>query len=266
MLLATGKIAAVPTKRWKLALSALFGALYALLALFPSLGFLLSPPMRLVSGVFMVLISFSHAKYFLRLCLIFFAVSAGFGGLIFALSLSQNTGGLTDNFIIPFHFPVLIAAFLLSYVLFSLIFTRLGRHTTGKTMDVTISLDEKSVSLVGFVDTGHSLTCPLTQCPIFVTTALHLAPLFPPNITPLLTEKQLQNPIDLLPLLQKEGFSKCTLVPYTAIGQSLGFLLCFPPDTLLLNSKKVPDVRIALSPTPISDGDSHHILIHGGFQ
>ena len=265
LLLATAKIAAVHTKRLKLFLAALFGAVYAVLAFVPDFGFLLSPLMRLVSGILMVLIAFSQAKHLLRLCLIFFAVSAGFGGLIFALSLAQGGGQVTDHFILPINFTVLIATFFVAYALFSLIFQRLGRNLTGKMMDVTITLGDKNITLKGFVDSGHSLTCPMTQHPVFIAASEHLHPLFSAEITALLTEKNLLNPIDLLPMLQEKNHSGFYLIPYTAIGQSLGFLLCFVPDKVIVDKKEIPGIRIALSPTAVSDGGQYHILIHGGF-
>ena len=265
LLLATAKIAAVHTKRLKLFFAALFGAAYAVAAFVPDFGFLLSPVMRLVSGVSMVLIGFSQAKHLLRLCLIFFAVSAGFGGLIFALSLAQGGGQVTEHFILPINFTVLIATFFVAYALFSLIFQRLGRNLAGKMMDVTIMLGGNSVTLNGFVDSGHSLTCPMTQHPVFITTSAHLSPLFSPEVNALLTEQNLLNPIDLLPTLQEKKHNGFYLIPYTAIGQALGFLLCFAPDKVSMDKKEIPGIRIALSPTAVSDGGQYHILIHGGF-
>ena len=266
LLLATAKITVTHTKRMKLVLAALFGACYSVFAFFPSLAFLLHPLMRIVPGVSMVLIAFSHAKFLLRLCLIFFAVSAGFGGLIFALSLTQNTPGMTAQFVLPINFPVLISAFLLSYALFHILFARLGRGGSGKIMDVSIGLADKRITQKGLVDTGHSLTCPMTQNPIFIASAPTLAPLFPASLLALLTEENLKNPVDLLPRLLEEHSLKFYLVPYTVIGQPLGFLLCFAADEVSLDAKKVSGVRIALSPTPVSDGGHYQILIHGGFQ
>lgn len=263
LLLATAKIAAVHLSRWRILLGALFGAGYAAAAFFPALGFLLAAPMRLVSGGTMVLIAFGGKRRILRLGLLFFAVSAGFGGLIFAIGLMAGGAAYDGQFLLPISLKVLVAAFGVCYGLFSLLFARLGRDTGGHLVQVAITHRGRTATITGLIDTGNSLTDPMTGGPVFVVETEALAPLFQRNTMQLLTQPV--SPIELLPKLQQTpdtpGFY---LIPYTAVGTGNGFLLAFRPDTVQIGGKEKRGVSVALSPTCVSDGGRYTALVNGG--
>jgi len=265
LILATAKIGAVHIPRLRIGLGAFFGAGYAVAAVFPPFGFLLTAPMRLVSGAAMILLAFGGKRGFLRLALIFSAVSAAFGGTIYAVSLM--TGGPTydGHHVLPISLKVLVVAFALCYGVMSLVFHRLGRNTGGKLIGVEIARHDRSASLTGLVDTGNSLVDPVSGNAVLVAEIETLLPLFDPATAGLLTGPLADNPVELLPQLRNapDGLG-LYLLPYTAVGTRSGFLLAFRPDRVRLGGKDTQGIAVALSPTRISDGGLYTALINGG--
>jgi len=263
LLLSTAKIGAVHILRRRILLGALFGAVYAVLAFLPQFGFLLPAPMRIVSGASMVLIAFGSKRGLLRIGLIFFAVSAAFGGAVFALSLFGGSPSPTGQLFLPINLRMLLITFAICYFVMKLVFSRLGRDVGGKLLQIEISRRGQTVTCTGLLDTGHSLTDPITGAPVLVVETEAILSLFSAEAAVLL--KNAQSPVDLLRDLDKTPDEKSFyLIPYTSVGISHGFLLAFRPDSLRIDGRDSPSVSIALSPTRLSDGGRYSALIGGG--
>ena len=261
LLLATAKIAAAHPARLRILLGALFGALYAVAAFFPQFGFLTAPPMRIVSGVSMVLIAFGSKRRLLRISLIFLAVSAAFGGVIFAISLFTAAPTVPGQMYLPINLRILVIAFALCYAVMSLVFARLGRNIGGKLLQIEITRRGQTVTCTGLIDTGHSLLDPVTGTPVLVVETGVVLPLFSSEASALLEGNLAAFPIELLSALgdTRDGGSMY-LIPYTAVGVSSGFLLAFRPDALRIDGRERRGVSIALSPSRVSDGGRYAAL------
>ena len=260
LLLATAKISAIHISRLKIAGGALLGALYAVLAFFPQFGFLLLAPMRLVSGISMVLVAFGAKRRFLRICLIFFAVSAAFGGLIFAMSLLSGSPSAPGHLYIPINPQVLVISFLLCYFLMSLVFSRLGRDVGSRLLEISITRRGKTISCKGLLDTGHTLSDPMTGAAVLVIETDTVLSLFSDQAVSCL--KNAHTPIDCIQHLEKTSDKgSLYLIPYTSVGVSSSFLLAFRPDILRIDGKETRGISVALSPTQVSDGGRYAALV-----
>ena len=112
IVLCSARLCGIRLRRLRYALSAVFGALYAVLSILPALGFLTLAPVKLMCGALMALIAYGGEEKPCRCCLVFFAVSALFGGAVWAISL-QNGGGFGSGAYIPVSLPVLAISFTL---------------------------------------------------------------------------------------------------------------------------------------------------------
>ncbi|MCL2368870.1 MAG: sigma-E processing peptidase SpoIIGA [Oscillospiraceae bacterium] len=265
ILLATAKIAAVHILRRRLGLGALFGALYASLSIFPQWGFLATAPMGVVAGAAMVLLVFGNRRELLRLAVIFFAVSAAFGGAIYAISLMAGGPAYDGHHVLPISLKALVVAFALCYGTLTLVFRRMGRDTGARLVQVELTRRGRSATFTGLIDTGNSLVDPVTGGAVVVAETQALLPLFDPAVAKLLTGPLADQPIELLPKLQDiPGGPGLYLLPYTAVGTGSGFLLAFRPDRAKIDGKEARGVAIALSPTRVSDVVRYSALINGG--
>lgn len=265
LLLATAKIAAVPASRVRIALGALFGALYAVAAFLPMFGFFFQPIMRIVSGVAMVLIVFGKQRGLLRHALMFFAVSAAFGGVIYAVSLMAGTHPVSGvSVVLPISFQVLIVSFALCYGVLSLVFQRLGRNMGDRLHRVEITHRGKTVTTTGLYDTGNSLTDPIYNRGVLIVERSILAPLFHQNTLACLNQLGATDPVDLLePVHHTPDGVGMYLVPYTTISTKSAFLLAFRPDCVKINGKEKRGVSVAISANRVSDGGRYAALLNG---
>lgn len=260
ILLATAKVSARPASRWRIALGAAVGAVYAVLTVLPKMVFLDNVIMMLVFAVVMVLIVFGGEQGLIRTGVIFFSISAAFGGAVLAVSLI--TGEETSQ--INVSIKVLFISFFICYGILSMVFARLGkRETAGGLVKVTVTKGTRSAEITALVDTGNSLYDPMTGGGVIVSELEPLTPLFTEDIKQLL--KSNYSSMELLERLAScgDGFG-FFLVPYTAVGVGSSFLIAFRPDEVKIGYKVQKKMSIAISPTCISDGGVYSALVNGG--
>ena len=213
----------------------------------------------------MVLLAFGGKRGLLRITLIFFAVSAAFGGAIYAISLVAGGPAYDGHHVLPISLRVLVVTFALCYGVMSLVFQRLGRNTGTRLLQIELTRRGRSATLTGLVDTGNSLTDPLTGGSVLVAETEALCSLFDPATAKLLTGPLADTPVELLPKLQDTLESPgLYLLPYTAVGTRGGLLLAFRPDSARIDGKEKGGVVVALSPSRVSDGGRYAALIPAG--
>ena len=259
LLLVTAKICAVYAPRWRLGLAAAAGAGYAAAAELAG-GFLALTAMRIAAGLALVFIAFGAAKSYARLSLVFFAVSAGFAGAVFAASYTFGVNAVAGLLSSPTVF-VLAAVFVLSYAVFSLVFSRTGREGGG-TVSVTLRLGSRSAAFTALRDTGNSLSDPLTGKRVLVADMDKLSVLFPEEVRAELRGKRDMDPVELAARLN-ECSCGCVfrLVPYRAVGNGCGLLPAFKPDGILIDGRENGNYIVAMSPNEIGDGGAYSALI-----
>lgn len=258
ILLATAKLCALEIRRWRLILAALLGAFYAIAVLLPSLRFLSSPVMKLSLALLMTLIAFGRAKALLRPYIAFLAVSAAFGGAVFAVSML--TGTPTQNgFFIGASLKVIILTFAAAYFAFTLVFSRISRRRERETVPVSVHLSGKTASFTALRDTGNELFDPISNLPVMIVGADVSQMLLPADCLAALTQgaPELLQSLDAYPELK----GRFRLVPYTAVGVNSGLLPVVRPEGISISGKEVKSLLVGLSPTKIcSDGEYSAII------
>ena len=264
LLLAAGRLSGEILRRGWLALGAAIGAAYAAAAVLPGMGFLLHPLCKLGAAVLALLAGYGKSRRLLRVSLVFFAVSAAFGGGVFALQLLGGRGLTLQNGI--FYSAMDLRLILLSaagcYGLLPLVFRGIGRHggPSGELTRVRLTLGERQVELTGLVDTGNTLTDPATGRPVLVAEADSLEELLPPGLRP--GPAELRDPAGALERLEDGPWRlRFRLLPYRAVGVERGLLLALRMDRVQVGEEDRGPMLAALSPTPVSDGGAYRVLV-----
>ena len=264
LLLAAGRLCGEVLRRGWLALGAAVGAGYAAAAFLPGMGFLLHPLCKLAAAVLALLAGYGRSRHLLRVGLVFFAVSAAFGGGIFALQLLGGQGLTLRSGIL--YSAMDLRLILLSaagcYVLISLVLQRTARHTAARRelAPVLLTLEGRRVALTALVDTGNTLTDPATGRPVMVAEGEKVAGLFPAGQAP--SGEELRRPVDALERLGRQGWQgRCRLLPYRAVGVECGMLLALRLDGAKVGTEDYGRLLLALSPTPLTDGGGYSALI-----
>ncbi len=245
--LGTARVCGLVFRRWRYALAALFGAAYAALSLFPACAFLSLAPFKLCSGILMALIAFGGEKKFIRCTAVFFAVSALFGGIIWALSLHSGLGG--SAIYVPLSMPVLAFAFGISYAVLSYVFSRTAKGMEKQVYITLVHFGDKSVTLRTLADSGNTLYDPVSGRRVLVASFETLQPLFPHILLDAGASE-----------LVMAGNGVFRLIPYSAVGTGKGMLAAFLPDEITLDGKEYTDILVGISPSQIS-GDGFDSVI-----
>lgn len=259
LLLTSAKIIGSPARRVRLLLGSLAGAIYAVAVWIPGLAFLNAVVLKILSGVAMAGIAFAGSGLFLRQTLVFFAVSVAMGGSVFAVSLlaygSLPPGGALY---LPIDVKTLLLTAGLSYAVLSIVFRRTGRHAGRDFVSASVQVCGRTTELTALLDSGHTLTDPLTGQPVLIADGALSGRL----LGFCLPESAMQSPADALPQLEEKPV-RFRLIPYRAVGVECGFLLAFKPDLVKVGRRTYRNLLVALSPTPVSDGAGHNALLGG---
>ena len=264
LLLCAARLAGEPLHRLRMALGALLGGGYAAAVIMPGMRFLLHPGCKVGSAMLMVLIGLGGSRRLLRQMVIFFALACAFGGGVLAVSLLGGQGLSLGGGLV--YSGMDIKMVLLSaagcYLLFTLVLSRVGRHTaaSGELVQTSLRIFDKEVTFTSLVDTGNTLTDPVSGHSVMVADAHSVAQLFPRDRTPCKVE--LEAPDQALRRLNTGPWrGRFRLLPYRAVGIECGLLLAVRADNVRVDGRDFGPMLVALSPTPVSDGGGYHALV-----
>lgn len=244
LLLLTGRVAGAALCRWRIALGAALGALYAGAIFWPGWPFLAHPAVRLSAGVLMVLVAYGHQRRLLKLTVVFFALSAALGGGLYALQL-LGVGLSLD-------LRTVLVLTVTAYGVLSLFGRHLARHGPRELRPVEVRVGQRRAKLTALVDSGNTLTDPMTGQGVIVAEGQRLAPLLP-------KEADFSRPCQCFPALSEPR--RFRLLPYRAVGVDQGLLLAVRADSVSVAGRDLGPRLVALSPTPVSDGGGYDALV-----
>lgn len=262
LLLAAAKLAGEPLRRLRLAAGAALGGLYAAAIFFPGMGFLTHPLCKLGAAVLMLLTGFGGSRRLLRVTLVFFGLSCAFGGGIFAIGLLGGRGLTLRNGVLysVMDLRILLLSAAVCYAVLTLVFRRTARHGRREVLPAVLILEGRRVAVNALVDTGNTLTDPVTGRPVMVAEGSLLSPLLPGERV--LDEKALRDPVGTLERLSRGGRGRrFRLLPYQAVGVECGMLLALRLDDARVGAEDYGGILVALSPNPVSDGGGYSALI-----
>ncbi len=247
-LLCAGKVASAVIRRIPIALAAALGGMYACVCVLPAWGFALHPVVKLAAGGLMCLIAFGKERQLLRCSAVFFLVSAGFGGLVWAVSMFGGYDLSGKTIYLPLNWKVLVLSFAAAYVLISVLFRRFDSVARQEISTAKVSLGGKTAEFSVLRDTGNSLFDPISNESVMVCQQEVLAPLFSD------TQKGLSgDAAEVIELLSHvpELAGKLRLIPYSSVGGT-GMLPAFRPDSLSIGGKAVSGTVVAMADAAFS--------------
>ena len=256
ILLATARLCPHRARRGRLLLGAALGALYAVGTLVPALPLLRTAPMKLLCGLGMALAAFGGQGRPLRTGLVFLAVSAAFGGAVWAVCLLFGSAA-PNRLYAPVSLPMLAVCFSLSYAALSLVFRRVGARAERKLLHVEIALGARRAVFDALADTGNALCDPVTGAPVIAAETAALSPLLPPGVS-LTGDAE----ADFRRLMADEALRpRLRLVPYAAVGVRSGLLLALRPDSIRINGKPAEAALVAFAPNTLCPDGEYQAVV-----
>lgn len=231
-------------KRIRYFMAALLGAAYSVAVLLPGSEWLGIPAGKLLCALIMGYIAFGCEARPLVCVFSFLAVSAAFGGAIWAVS---SAGGETYP---RLSFRTLLLSFAICYAALSLFFSSRGTLPEKLRVEVKLSLNGRETKFYALRDSGNSLTDPVSGCRVMPVCPGALSPLFG-DFSGLLTLRSIElleaaNTLDTFR-------GKFRLVAYSSLGGS-GMLAAFRPDSVYIDGREHKELLVAVSPQACGDG------------
>lgn len=243
ILLGSARICGIFMRRRRYIAAALLGGIYAAVSVLPGMTLLASAPAKLIFAALMSFIAYRGEQRFLRCLLVFLAVSALFGGALWALSMG---GGTVQT--LPLSFSTLLVSFLLIYGLLSLIFRRSLKAADKRISAVLLRHSGNELRFFALRDSGNSLWDPISGAGVIVIS--------PELALPLFGEQSWATPAEAV--MRVPGMR---LIPYSAVGTQSGLLAAFRPDHLELDGVSCDGTVVAISPVKIN-GDGYSAVAH----
>lgn len=245
LLWSAGKLCGAVRRSWRLLLGGMFGALYALGAVFlPELERTIP---RLVSLLLMLLIAYGGMRGLGRLVLAFLCMCAVFAGVTTAVRTAAGAASAR----------ALLFSFGISLGLCTLPFRFSGRK--GGVCQLRLwSESGDEVQLRALRDTGNSLREPISGAPAVLAAESLLLPLLPPEQQLLLRQTSSLSAEERMRFLGR-GYR---LLPYHSVNGA-GLLLAFRVAEAEVDGQPLGICWAALSPQPIHTPEGCCALVSG---
>ena len=174
----------------------------------------------------------------------FLAVSATFGGAIWALSLQTGALPVID-------LRLLIGCFAVCYTVLSIIARSRSRAADRRTAAIELSLNGRHCCFTALIDSGNCLSDPVTGAEIVVISPGALRPLLPESAALL----EIADPVELVTAAGEnpELAGRMRLIPFSALGGT-GLLPVFRPDSVRVDGEERTGLLAAISAAAAGDG------------
>ena len=219
------------TNRKNIFISSLIGGIYSLITLLPRLSFVIILLSKLLCCFFMTIITFGKQKIF-KNYYSFLIINFIFSGLMMTLWFFIYPPGMKiNNGIVYFHISTLtlIISIAISYLLIN-IFSVLTKQVPIDIVSYTVEIyiDDKHISLKGFVDTGNFLHDIFSATPVVICKLNSISSILPQCIKNTILNNNIEN---------TQSISKYHIrfIPYQTIN-SQQFIIAFKPDKFILKT------------------------------
>jgi len=250
LLAVTMRLGGGPIRRGRCLLGAALGGAYAVACFLPRCQFLSRGACKLALWGLMSVAAFGGQKSLLRYALCFLAVSAAFGGGVWAAALLAGGAG-PFGAAVALDLPTLVFSFAVCYALLTLALRRRLSAREREIVPAKLTLRGKTLELRALRDTGNGLRESLSGRRVLVLDADTAAPLFTGAEAAAL--RCADGAEALLCLGRISGAPRFRPVVYSAVGTSAALLPAFLPDALTVDGRACGDY-VAVSPTPVGDG------------
>ncbi|SMF07383.1 sigma-E processing peptidase SpoIIGA [Paenibacillus barengoltzii] len=267
---------------WRLALSAVVGAMYVVMMFLPELSFLYTFLVKFLFSVVMLWVAFGFGSLqnYLRNMGAFYIVNfAAAGGILGVHYLLQDSGeiwsgiwysasgGLSFSLKIGVLF-ILVCFFAVLYGFKRVIDARQRQERIRSFLaDLEVRVGDTAITCTGLIDTGNQLSDPLSRLPVTVMEAVLWEQVLPPSYRGKLADERADNLI--LQLTEAGDFpwpERLRLVPYRGINKGTQFMLALKPDevTVRLDGKEYRSSRvlIGLDGGRLSTEGTYQAIVH----
>ncbi|WIV11235.1 sigma-E processing peptidase SpoIIGA [Proteiniborus sp. MB09-C3] len=273
LLYLTKKFTKTEANNIRVLLASFIGAIYSLVIFFPSLRFMTKFIIKFSVSILIIIVAFNPVKIkkFIRLIATFYVMAFIFAGASLALFYLADVKAYAGNgifYIRDFPVKMLVLAVSISYILIKIVWGYIQSILTKNKiyMPIVVGLNNKSVEVMGLIDTGNLLRDPLTQTPVIIIQFSAIKDLLPKEVQSIF-EKYKENDLQAISEIMVENASslKFRLIPYKSLGKENGMLIGFKPDNVIVKDdedKSFCDIIVGIYNNNLASDDNYVALLH----
>lgn len=274
ILFSTAKLTRSRYKKINIFLASIAGSIYSVFYYFPGYEYLYTWLLKIIFSLFIIALAFTPytLKEFGKITGAFYIISLIFGGAAFGIYYFVN--GIKFSYKGIFYmenFPakILLVSIVLAYIVIKLswghIFSRIRREKI--LINMSILHENRRIFLIALVDTGNSLTDPITNLPVLIAEYETIKVLLPTDIRRIFEDNKDNNLNVIAAVLSKsEWLTKIRFIPFKSLGNENGMLIGFKPDAINIGDKAiegdVKDIIIAIYNKRLSKDGEYSALLH----
>lgn len=220
ILYATGFVQKRKMKNFKLIISSVLGALYAIISYLKIIPIYSTLFMKILLSVIMIYVAFNNenAKQLLKNLLLFYLASFVIGGCALAMlyMISPKRVSFQNGVLVgTYPMKITLIAGLVGFFIIQYSFSLNKRQMKIKDLlcELEIVVNNKKVKMKGYIDSGNTLKDPISKKPVIIV------------------EKEvMQEIVDVNKLLGGDENLKIRLIPFKSIGKQNGMLIGIRPE------------------------------------
>lgn len=244
ILYATAIVSKSKIKQSRILIGSIMGATYSIIYYIFNLKMYSNIILKIILSIIIIYVSFKSENFkdLGKKVLLFYLVSFVFGGAAIAIIYMVNSqditiqnGVLIGSYTIKTILVGIIIAYLTIIVAFKIIRTKISKKDF--ICDISITLNNKTISTKAMIDTGNLLKEPITNTPVIVMEHTLFYDIISKEILNNI-EKILGGDLSVIPKdVQEEYISKLKVIPFASLGKSNGMLLGIKGENLIINGK-----------------------------
>lgn len=266
---------------WRIGLSAIIGASYVMMMLFPTLSSFYTFVLKSLFSVIMLIVAFGFRDigFLIRNAAVFYMVNfATAGGMLGLHYLFQSSNQVLNGIVFTQSggaaFQVQISTALIMILIVPLLwwFGRLiqsfrQRDTIQQyKVNVEVHLEDIHIQCSGFIDTGNQLYDPLTKTPVMVMEVRCWSALFSEAWLNRFENAHTDEMMKALDAEDPDWRHRLRFVPYRGIHHGTEFMMALRPDEVVITSQdqiyRTDKVFIGLRGERLSREGDYQAIVH----
>ncbi|MCK4259103.1 MAG: sigma-E processing peptidase SpoIIGA [Halanaerobiales bacterium] len=258
LLWATAKFSGIKIHLWRIVGSALIGSFYTVILVLPwfdgltgIIHIICHLILNLAVATLMIKIAFGSLKVnkFIKVLGYFYLITFLAGGAAFSIYFIIGSSptqwilgwmNLGNSYGWLYFVAIILVIFIGRY---GWNWIREKLHRQEYHLKFTVCINDKSVELLGLVDTGNLLKEPMTNRPVIVVEMKELNELFSPEVLKILSDEKEDVIEQLEKLLETPWYSRFRIIPFSSLGKKSGLLVGLKPDHVEIIGDEVHQIK-----------------------
>lgn len=272
ILFTTGLITKLKTRKIRMILASLLGAIYSVIAYTGIIKAYSNIVLKFILSILIVFIAYNPQKMnqLCKMLLFFYLISFVFGGAAYALIYvvkPQDIIMKNGLFLGTYPLKIIILGAIISFIVIITTFSIVRSKISRKSLfcEIELELNGKIVKTRAMIDTGNMLKEPITNTPVIVVENILLYECIPKEILYNL-ENIIGGDFEKVPNnIREEYISRLKLIPFSSLGKTNGMLLGIKAQHLKIimeeQEKEIANVIIGIYDKSLTKNGEYQALV-----